>query len=83
MGGNARGITIGPEAGWMLMLSYWQVILPFSLICQADGFMRVQGLGSEESSRPGQRTFLSSREPPECQGAILDHFSESQRLIQL
>jgi hypothetical protein len=41
------------------MLSYWQVILPFSLICQADGFMRVQGLGSEESSHPGQDIFLN------------------------
>jgi hypothetical protein len=42
------------------MLSYWQVILPFSLICQADGFMRVQGLGSEESSPPEQHIFGSS-----------------------
>jgi len=35
-----------------LLLFYWQAILPFSLICRADGFMRVgdwlQALNLEE-----------------------------------
>ena len=85
LGGNARGITIELEAGWMLYC--FSIGRPSCLPVSSAGRMAscAQGIGLRGVFSPRAAYFsifsITSR-MPECQGAILDHSSESHRLIQ-